>query len=257
MEFLEKNYLQTSTQFAVNSNTLLAERVMDRDETRQWISQNYNDDSATSVMTISFDETMPVSRLALCAMNLKEFKMYYNGVTANTFAIQEGATTVTDFATNSETAMFFRTTEVQCTSITIEMKKTQLANSEKAIGYLYVGKDLVDFEKVPAASGYTPRLDSDEVVHKMSDGGIKINRKSIKRYADVKIKYVSREFREELRDIHDRDDSFVFVAFPTMTAWDEMIFPCVWEGDFDFYKHSDNSPAAGFEGMIRLRETPT
>jgi len=259
MEFLNKSFLQTSTQIAVGSNSLLADRIMSRDATKQYFSSGYNSDSLTASITITFDTTQSVSRLALAGLNLKEFSIFYNGVTANTFALTStGATTTSSWNANSETAMFLTCTPVtNVTSITIDMKKTQVANVEKSIGYLYIGSQLLDFERIPAASQFTPKIDSEEIVHKMSDGGTKINVKDRKHVVDIKFKYVSRTFRDSLYDVYTTDDEFAFVAFPTTTAWDEIMFPCVWEGDFDFHKYSDNNPGAGFDGMIRLRETPT
>ncbi|RJP50524.1 MAG: hypothetical protein C4586_05935 [Anaerolineaceae bacterium] len=263
MEFLYKNYLQTSTQITVPSNDEIKEYVMLRDPTRQWFSESAANDSITASMTITFDETTAISRIGLAGMNLKGFRIFYNGSTANTFDLTNGGaavgpgTTTAHFSNNSETAMVLTTAQVQCTSITIDMYSTQEANSEKALGYLLLSDVLLDFARIPASSGYKPRINSEEIVHRMSDGGTKINVKDRKRDTDIKLKYISETFRDQLKDLYDEDTDFVFVAFPTTTGFDEGMFPCVWEGDFDFYQMSDNNPSAGFEGTIRLRETPT
>ena len=263
MEFLHKNFLQTSTQISVSSNDLIKDNIMLRDVTRQWFTEGENSDSVTSSVTVTFDEPKTVSRIGLAGINLKEFSVFYNGATANAFNLvnagdQGGpATATSSFAQNSQTAMVLTTQPVAVSSITIEAKSTIEAGSEKAIGYLLISDLLLDFSRIPAANGYRPRVSSEEVVHRMSDGGTKINVKDRKRDTDIKIKYVSQDFREALKDVYDQDIDFVFIAFPTTTGFDENMFPCVWEGDFDFYSFSDNSPATGFEGTIKLRETPT
>lgn len=258
MEFLYKSYLQTSTQIAVQSSTLLADRIMSRDPTTQWISSGYNDDNTTTSMVISFDMTTSLSRIALDGINLKQFKLFYNGATANTFALTStAATTTSDFSNNSETSMMLSFTPVNVTSITLEMKSTQVANSEKAVGYLLPSAVLLDFERIPSASQYTPRVDSEEVVHRMSDGGTKINVKDRKRNTDIKLKYISESFRDDLLEVYETIPEFLFSAFPTTTGWDRSAIPCVWEGDFDGYKYSDNNPTAGFDVSIKIREIPT
>src|SRR5690606_3391811 len=107
----------------------------------------------------------------------KSINLFYNGLTANTFSFEPShATTTSQWSSNSETSLFLRTSEVNISSITLDLKATMLANSEKAIGYFYVGDLQIDFSRLPAASGYTPKINPKEVVHNMSDGGKRLHR---------------------------------------------------------------------------------
>lgn len=256
MEFLETNFINTTTSIVVGSNTISAKNILNRDLTFQYSSDGFNDDLTTTSITYNFDETTTVNRIILAGHNLKSFILFYNGSTANTFSLTTtAATTTSDWATNSETSMYMAVTSVDCTSVTLDMKSTIVANSEKAVGFLMTSLCKLDFEKDPAANGYTPNFMSKEVVHSLSDGGTRIHWIEQKRSAQIKIKNITKSFRDSLKVIHNAKDPFYFVPFGTTTGWDEFHFECVWPGGFDFYKYSDSAVDAGFSGSIDLRET--
>lgn len=256
MELLKKNQFDTSTSIAVGSATGTAAYIMERDTSFQYVTEGFNDDLTTASLTINFSETTTISRIALMGINLKSFDIYYNGATANTFALTStGATTVSQWSSNSETAMYLQATPVDCTSVTIDMKTTQVANSEKAIGYLLLTEEHVNFDRLPAAKDYKPKVLPKEVVHALSDGSTRIQTIDQKFQCQIKLSYVSESFRNSLKTVYDLHDGMVFAAFGTTTAWDEVLFPCVWSGPFEFYTYSDNAPSAGFEGTIMLQET--
>lgn len=256
-ELLKPNYIDTTTGFTVQSNTQTASYLFDRDPSFQYVSSGYADDLTQTTIRINFAETLTVDRIALLGINLKAFDVYYNGVTANTFALTStGATTVSSFTTNSETSMFLRCTPVSCTSVSFDLKKTISANAEKALGFVYAGQKRFEFDRDPSASDYKPNFQSIEVVHKTSDGGTRIQTVADKWSVDLKLDHVQTSFRNSLRDAFKLHESHVFVPFGTTTSWDQVIFPCVWQGPFDFYKYTDNAPDAGFTGSLRLRETP-
>lgn len=256
MELWKPNYIDTSSAIVVNSNTATAEYIMRPDITYQYVSSGFNDDNTTVTMRINFSETTTVSRIALAGMNLREFSVYYNGVTANAFVLTStGATTASLFNANSETAMVLEATPVACTSVSLDMKKTIVANAEKAIGYLVLSQERLTFSRIPAAKGYRPLLQAEEVVHELSDGLTRIQKIADFWEADVRLEYITRTFRDSLRTIYNLHASHIFVPFGTTTAWDQVIFPCVWPAPFDFYTFADNAPSAGFEGTIRLKQT--
>lgn len=256
MELLKANYINTSTAIVVNSNTTTAEYIMNPDTSYQYVSSGFNNDLTTATLRINFSETLTVSRLGLVGMNLKDFVLYYNGVTANTFALTTtGATTVSNFTSNSETSMFMQCAAQACTSVSIDMKKTITANAEKALGYFVVSQEHIDFTQIPSSKGYTPVIDTSQVLHNLSDGNSRIQVIADRWKAEISLSYVSVAFRNTLKTTYQNHEGLVFVAFGTMTAWDNVIFPCVWVAPFDFYKFSDNAPSAGFDGKIRLLET--
>jgi hypothetical protein len=257
MEILKASYCLTTTQFAVNSNTDTVSNILNPDKTVQYYSDAFNNDATTSTMRISFDATTTVDRIALLGMNLKQFRIYYNGTTANTFAMTStGATTTSYWTSNSETSMYLRLNgAIACTSVSIDMYSTQVANSEKAIGHLIISQLDRQFERQPNAASYNAKIDPEQVVHTMSDGGTRIHTVNSKYVFDVKMKYVSRSFKDYLQDLYSSRLNFIFCPFGTATSWDEIIADVVWAGNFDFFKFSDDASNSGFSGSISLRET--
>lgn len=258
MELLRKNYAETTTQFVVNSNTTTVSNILNPDIRFQFASDAFTNDLTTVTMTINFDQTLTVDRLAILGHNLKAFTIFYDGLTANTFALTATAnTTTTDYASNSETAHYFRFAAVDCTSVSIDMKSTITPNQNKAIGYLVVSEQLTSFDgRVPSAQNYSPVLNTQSVVHRLSDGGTRIQTLENKWAAQLSFDFLSQTGRDELKTIYDDHDEMVFVPFGTSTGWEAVIFPCVWEGAFNFYKYSDNASEAGFSGSLNLLETP-
>lgn len=256
MELLKSNYINTSTALVVNSNTATAEYIMNPDLTFQYVSSGFANDLTTSTLRINFSETLTVSRLALVGMNLKEFDLYYNGATANAFALTTtGSTTTSKWSSNSETAIYMTCTPVACTSVSLDMKKTISANQEKALGYFVISQEHLDFSRIPSAKNYTPKLESKEVVHTLSDGNTRLQTVADRWKVDIKLEYISETLRNSLRTIYNLHTGLIFVPFGTTTSWDQIIFPCVWQGPFEFYKFSDNAPSTGFEGKLKLLET--
>lgn len=255
MELLKANFIQTTTGIVVESNTDTAKYIMVPDVSFQYQSSGFNDDNTTTSIRFNFDETLTVSRIALRGINLREFSMFYNGATASAFSILNGATTASSWSSNSETGLYLQVTPVACTSVTLAMKKTMVANAEKALGYLVLSQEHIDFPTIPAAKDYKPIWDTKDVVHELSDGSTRIQAIASKWQVDVSLQYISESFRNSLKSVFDLHAGMIFVPFGTTTSWDGIIFPCVWLSPFDFYKFSDNAPATGFSGSMKLKET--
>jgi len=260
MEILQKNYYDTATQIVVNSNTTTAKNLLNPDFLFQYSSNGFNDDNTTTTITINFNETLSVSRLAMVQLNWKKFNVYYDGVTANTFSFTStAATTTSQFINNSESSMYFKCTPQNCTSVTFDVYSTQVANIEKAVGFLGITNKHIDFDadynRIPSSKNYKPRNVPKEIRHRLSDGGIRIHTIEQKWRVDIKFKYINSAFRDSLRTVWDLHDELLFVGFGTSTGWDEVFFPCVWSGEFNFYRYSDDAAGAGFSGDIRLEQT--
>jgi hypothetical protein len=257
MEMIRKNLFDTTTAIAVNSNTSTVENLFLRDIRFQYASSGFNDDNTTSTMVISFDETVSVSRIGLVGMNLKAFTIFYDGVTANTFSLTSTAhTNTSDFTSNSDTSMYLRATPVNCTSVSIDMKSTIVANNDKAIGYLAVSNLLSNFDSNnPRAQLYNPLFTPKEVVHELSDGSYRSQVVDRKYGTKLGLENINSTVRDSLKSVFDSHDDFIFVPFGTSTGWDEIIFPCIWRGPFQFYKYTDNAKNAGHSGNITLLET--
>src|SRR3990167_1436539 len=208
MELLKANYINTTTAIVVGSNTDSAKYIIEPDPLFQYVSSGFNNDSTTATLRINFSETLTVSRIGLVGINLKAFDLYYNGATASTFALTTtAATTASTWASNSETALYLHCTAVDCTSVTLDMKSTQLADNEKAIGYLVISTPRVDFSRIPSAKNYTPIIDTKEVVHQLSDGNTRLQVISDRWRANIKLVYISEAFRNTLRTIYNLHES--------------------------------------------------
>jgi len=257
MEFLKANYVNTTTGVTVESNTATVSFILDTNPIFQYVSENYNNDLTTTTITFSFDETLTVNRLAMLSTNLKGFTIYYDGVTANTFLMTTTSdTTTSDYSSNSATAKYLFFTGVDCTSVSIDMKTTQTADQEKAIGYIAISKQLMDFSRIPSARGYVPILKANNVVHRLSDGGHRIQTLGEKWQHSISYDYIPDTFRDSLRTTYDLHQEMIFAPFGTATSWDGVIYPCAWAGSFGFYRFSDNATEAGFSGSITILETP-
>lgn len=256
MEFLYPNYINTTTQISVDSNTGVTYYLMVRNTEFQYASEQFNDDLTTTTITINFDSTQTVSRIALIEHNIKDYTVFYNGATANTFALSTTSdTTTTNYSANSGTSQYFKVTPVACTSVTFDLSKTMLPDNEKAIGYMYIGNQLLDFDRIPSASDYTPRINPKQVVHQLSDGSQRLQTLDKKFSASIKLKHITQSFRDSLYSVYNTQSDFMFVEFGTTTGWNEIMYSVIWPGKFEFFKYSDNFVAAGYSGSIVLSES--
>jgi hypothetical protein len=145
-------------------------------------------------------------------------------------------------------------TQVNVTSLSIDMYSTQVADAEKAIGWLCVSSRLLDFAKIPDAGSYDPLMNVEQKEHKLSDGGVRIHTIERKFSASLKLKWISETFKNDLYDVWKSADDFIFCPFPTSTSWDGVAYEVVWPGRFDFFEYADNNQTAGFKGSITLKE---
>ncbi len=258
MEFLKSNFLNTTTQIAVSSSTGTASNLFMRDKYAQYYTDGYNNDSTQTSITITFDETTTISRISLMDTNLKSYTIFYNGSTANTFALTNtGSTVASAFTGNTDSNVYLRANATDVTSITIDMKTTQAANQEKRIGLLTISDLYYDLSYLPESSNYTPTLNPKQIVHTLSDGGKRIHNIRNKWSTSISLEYVTSTIRDSLKTVWDLQVEFNFCPFGTTTGWDGLLYEAVWEGPFDFYKYSDNAAVSGFSGSINLAETPT
>lgn len=254
MEFLSQTLLQTTTQISVNSSTITAENIMNPDTSWQYISDGFDDDTTTTSITISFDSTVSIDRIAIMETNVKAFNIYYNGATANAFTLTN-PTTTSQFSSNSSTNLYLACTLANVTSLTFDLKSTMVANSEKAVGYIYVGANELTFPRIPNAKNYTPVRDPKEFLHELADGGIRRHVVATKWSVKLKFDHITESFRTSLRTIYDSLSPRVFVPFGTGTSWDGILFEANWVGNFDFYKYSSDAVQSGYSGSLDLKET--
>lgn len=259
MEFLYANFANTTTQFAGSSNTAGSAFLFDRRPTRRYISSGFADDLTQTTIKINFDTTQTVSRVILQNVNFKDFRIYYGGVTANTLALTSTSETVTSvWTSNSSTNLYLMFSDTYMTSLSIDIKKTMVANEEKKIGQLWISDQRYQFTRNPNKSGFSPDAKTKEIKHEMSDGGTVVFRIRDKFKYSIKTDYRDNAEISALQDIYDANIQFAFVPFPTGTAWDGRIYEMNWTGGFQAgLRPSSDWTAKGYDVEIMLEETPS
>lgn len=256
MEFLLPNYFNTTTMIVVNNNTGTAENLLNRDPFYQYYTDGMDNDLTTSSIIITFGSTLPVSRIAMLDTNFKDFRIFYNGATANSFTFLNADTTTSIYTGNADANKYFRFTTVQCSSITIQCTKTFVANDEKLLG-LFVLSDLkVSLTRTPSSKGFKPKKLPKQVVHTLSDGGTRIHNVSKKYQHSLKITHVPTALRQTLGTFYDTINEFNFCPFGTATSWDAIFYEAVWDGPDTFDELSDDASSSGYSGSISIKETP-
>lgn len=255
MEMIERNFINSADQISVESNTTSAKNIFSWDIRKQYLSDGFNNDLTSTTLTISFDDTQTVSRLALMEHNLKSFSIYYDGTATNLFTMSATADTVSSsYSNNSNTSQYMFVDQVFCTSVSLKMDSTIEGDFEKAVGLFVISNLYLDFPRIPNSGGYKPKIVPDQVIHKLSDGGVRKHKTGDKKEAQIKFSNIAESFRNDLKAVYDLNDSLIFVPFGTTTSWDEIIFDAIWTNDFEFYKYSDDASEAGFGGKINLEE---
>src|SRR3990167_808210 len=112
MEFLTQNLLNTTTMLSFQANnTANSSFIFDRSLSCSWLSVGYNSTTA-SVISITFPQATVISHVIIQNHNLKDFRVYYNSVTANSII----ATT-----TNSASSTYIGFASVTVNSVDIQM----------------------------------------------------------------------------------------------------------------------------------------
>lgn len=247
MIFLSDNYCNTTTQIYVDSaNTLSVSNIIDRNVDSQWMTIGYATNTST-ILSIEFDSATSISRIFLQNHNLKQFRIFYNSATANTF------TPNLSFTTNSEGSNYLAINTVTVNSIQIQCDLAMTDDTEKKIGEIYIGNTLLSFERNPSAANYKPTLIKDRVIHRFPNKGVSTFVGKEKFKAEISWKFVTNSFTSQLLDLYTNNTILYFVPFPTSTAWDGIAYNMLWTNDFDF-KYSDNNTSAGQGGKIVLEE---
>jgi hypothetical protein len=245
MEFLKENKLNTTTQVVVPAlNTGTIAFAFDRNTKLPFTSSGYNSDTSLAY-SIEFATPTVLSHVLIQNHNLKNFRVFYNSLTANSLGIVSG---------NSATSTYLSFSSVTVSSITLQMDQA-MSSVDKSFGELVVTERIVQFERNPSARDFDPVSMRKKVVHDMPDGGRiqYIIRDKFK--ATLKWKFISETFKTQLQSLYEDAVPFYFVPFPTTTTWDGRAYDVLWDNDFDF-AHDDNSKTAGFGGSIKLWETP-
>jgi hypothetical protein len=247
MQFFRPNELDTTTMIKVDAvNTLTISYAFDRDKNTRWETVGYGTTTST-VFSIEFTTATALDKFYLLNHNLKQFRVFYNSVTANTFTPNISETT------NSATANYYTFGTTTVSSVQIQVDLATTTDTEKKIGEIYFGSLMLAFERNPNAASYKPLVDRQQVVHKMPNGGVSQFIVANKFRGQISWKFVTESFTTQLLNIYETGTAIHFVPFGTTTAWDGKAYETLWTNDFDF-RHSDNAKDAGYGGMINLEE---
>lgn len=247
MLFLRPNELDTSTMIKVDAvNTLTIAYAFDRDKGTQWATVGYQTTTST-IFSIEFETSTVLTNFHLLNHNLKQFRVFYNSTTANTFTPNISETT------NSATSNYYSFATTTVSSIQLQIDRAVTTDTERTVGEIYAGSLMLTFERNPAAANYKPLVDRQQVIHKMPNGGVTQFVIANKFKAQISWKYVTESFYTSLLNVYETSTAIMFVPFPTTTSWDGKAYECLWTNDFDF-RHSDSNQDAGFSGQINLEE---
>lgn len=246
MEFLKQNLVNTTTQMTVTTaQTGTIQYVFDRNINLGFTSVGF-DSSSTLVLGFTFATPQTMSHILLQNHNLKDFRIYYNSVTANSLLVA---------TTNSETSTYLAfSTVTGINSLDIQMNVAQAASTEKRIGEVILTERRLVFERNPSVTDWKPNIRRKQIVHDMPDGGVKVYNIRDKFQAKLGWKFITSAFETSLLTVFGESLPLYFPPFPTTTGWDGAAYEVVWVGDFEF-KHGDNSKSQGFEGGIDIRQT--
>lgn len=259
MEILTTNYLNTTTLVSVASGTDTVDRLFNRiAEDNYYESSGYATNTAGVTIGISFVVAKSISRIALQGINLKDFSVYYNSNSANTFSITSAETSVSDWSNNSDTSVYLKFDTISVDSVFVVCTATMAGGDEKRISQLWINDKKISFENNPDVGGYKPRLDSKEVVHEMSDGGSTKYVFGEAFESSIKLNYQSQDMYDHLYDLYKAKKTFVFVPFPTGTSWEyDHMYEVNWIGDFNFMQLAGNDwQDLGYTGQFKMEETP-
>ena len=259
MEFLNINFLNTTTLASCSSGSTTVAYLFDRNISNQFQSSGDDDDATTTTLEIIFPSVKEVDRIVLQNINLKSFHLYYDNTTTNRFSLTSADTGTSVWSQNSATNLFLKLETIKTiSSLHIQMTATIDANENKKIGELWITSKILTLEHNPGSQQYKPKFDRKEYTHNMSDGGTAhyIIDKSF--VCNMKLTYQSNSMTNALLDIYEDADPFVFVPFPTSSAWEgRHIYEVNWVGDYDFLQPAKNYYSSyGWSGNLRLKETP-
>lgn len=244
MEFLGQNLCNTTTMLKVESNSTAALYLIDRNKYLAYQTSGYDSNTST-IISLEVGTGTVISNVLLQNHNFKNFRVFYNSVTANSIAV------VTN---NSSTNHYFNFASVTVGSVQVQIDTCITSGVEKSIGQIVIAEKELVFETNPSAKRYTPTIDRIQVKHIMADGGISLHNIKDKYKTKIKLEFISETFYNSMLSIFQRGTPLYFVPFPTSTSWDGTAHEVVWSGDFNF-KFNENVKTIGYNGEFVLEET--
>ena len=250
MEFLSDNEVNTTTVFTTASAgfTGSVANLFDRNTVLAWGSTGYTTNTS-AMLSIYFGTNTIISHIFLQNHGLRQFRIFYNSLTANTF------TPDINVSSNSATSSYFSFNSITVQSIHLQIDRSIDNDDERSVGEWFSGERRSQFDVNPAIENYKPVVFRKQVRHEMPDGGIKLYNVRDKFRADLKWEFITESFKTELATVFNAAQAVYFVPFPTTTGWDGDASEVVISGPFNF-KYSSNVRDQGWSGSLRVEETP-
>lgn len=249
MQFIGPNILNTTTVFTTTSAgfTGTLSRLFDRVISVPWETLGYTSNTS-ALISIYFGTNTVISRVFLENHNLRQFRIFYDSLTANAFS------PAINVSSNSETSSFFEVSSVTVQSIHLQIDRSIASDDERSIGELVIANGGFTFEMNPSIKNYKAQLYKKQIRHEMPDGGTKVFNIKDKFRAKLTWAFISETFKNQLFDAFEDNSAFYFVPFPTSTGWDGIAYEVVMVGPFDF-NYGSNVRASGWSGSISIEET--
>lgn len=243
MEFLGQNLIHSTTLIMVDSASNTVEYLIDRNPSTQYETDGYASTTAT-IIGIDFSSPTIITNIMIQHHNLKEFRLFFNSVTANSIGL---------FTSNSDTSTYTTFASVTVSSVQLQMDSA-MTSAEKAVGQFVLAEKQLVFNRNPEIKSFKPLIDRIQVRHKMADGGITLHNIKDKYKVQMKFTYIEESFYNSLLDIYEAASPVYYVPFPTTSAWLGNAYEMVWSKGFDF-KYATNTRAIGYSGKLILEET--
>jgi ankyrin repeat protein len=244
-EFCDKNLLNTTTMIGCSSGTGTFAYLFDRNVDIDFQTDGHTANTST-VLTINLDAPTVISRVMLQGHNLKDYRVFYDGVTANSWAAVTG---------NSNTSTLLTPASTTVSSISIQMDNVIETGKERTIGELIVTDCRVTLDNNPDTGNFTPKFFGKKIRHEMPDGGTSLFVVANKYRAKMKLRFVSDSVTTQLLELYNDGDAFYFVPEGTTGAWAGEAREVVWVNDWEFL-YGDNAKSQGQNGGIEIEETP-
>lgn len=249
MEFLKANFLNTTTMVVSSTGSGTFANLFDRNDNLAWASVGHDADTTTT-LSIEFGQNVVLSSIILKNHNLKDFRVFYNSATANTFPTDVNVTG------NSLTSSYFNFASTTVSSITLQMDASIPGNDEFKVGELIPTERRIQFDVNPAHRNYNPSVRLTKIIHRMPDGGKTAFNIRNKFRASIDLEFIGDSFHSGLEQVYDESLPIIFVPFPTTGSdWDGRAHEVIWTNDFNF-TFGDNSKTQGRSGEIVIEETP-
>lgn len=248
MEFLKINQYNTTTSVVPPSGTSTAGNLFDRVLSKKW--ESVNQTGTSQVLSIEFPEPKVISQVLIRGANLKDYRLFFNSITASVFPTDVNVIG----NTAQHTLHVLGSTTVN--SIQLQMDTPFSTTQEYTIGELIYTERVLQLERNPTAKGYKPLTRQTRIFHTMPDGGSKVFNIARKFDAAIPLAFITDTLTASIDGLYEDANSLVFVPFPTTTSWDGAAPEVNLTNDFDF-KHSTNDKQQGQSGTIKIKETPS